>query len=126
MPIYKYLDVCTIHLTPSDLQELDNCWDKAIACGNKQFYIPQISPDAVYELGDLAISATANGYIVSIPIDNSDPIIVKQFIALLRHDGFMSDQFIKIIAYAIEHGAYMVVFDGDAVAEPDLFEIFND
>lgn len=126
MPIYKYLDVNTTHLTPSDLQELDNCWNKAISCGNKQFYIPQISPDIAYELGDLAISATANGYIVVIPMDNSDPIIVKQFIAMLKHDGFMSDHFIKIIEYAIEQGAYMVCFDGDAVSEPDLFDSHDD
>jgi hypothetical protein len=122
MPIYKYLDVSTAHITTKDLQYLDDRWGSAAACGNKQFYIPQITNDMAAELGDLAISATENGYIVMIPVDNSDPIIVKQFLAMLRHDGYLSDYFVKIIGYAIESGAYMVVFDADAVEEPGLFE----
>jgi hypothetical protein len=122
MPIYTYLDVSTAHITTKDLQYLDDRWGSAAAYGNKQFYIPQITPDIAAELGDLAISATETGYIVNIPIDNSDPIIVKQFLAMLRHDGYLSDHFVNIIGYAIESGAYMVCFDGDAVEEPGLFE----
>jgi hypothetical protein len=126
MPIYKYLDVSTAHITTKDLQYLDDRWDSATACGNKQFYIPQITPDIAAELGDLAISATETGYIVSIPVDNSDPIIVKQFLAMLRHDGYLSDHFVKIIEHAIECGTYMVCFDADAVEEPGLFETPED
>lgn len=122
MPIYKYLDVNSIHINYKDIRYLDDRWSHAAACGNKQFYIPQIATVMVSELGDLAVSATETGYIVRIPIDNSDPIIVKQFLAMLRHDGTVSDQFIKIIAYAIEQGAYMVCFDANAVEEPGLFE----
>lgn len=122
MPIYKYLDVSSVHITYKDLQYLDDHWSQAVFCGNKQFYIPQITPDIAAEIWDLAVSATETGYIVSIPIDNSDPSIVKQFLAMLRHDGYMSDHFINIIAYAIEQGAYMVCFDANAVEEPGLFE----
>jgi hypothetical protein len=122
MPIYKYLDVNSIHITTKDWQYLGDRWSHATACGNKQFYIPQITNDMAAELGDLAISATENGYIVMIPVDNSDPIIVKQFLAMLRHDGYLSDYFVNIIGYAIESGAYMVCFDADAVEEPGLFE----
>ena len=126
MPIYTYLDVNSIHITTKDLQYLDDRWDSATACGNKQFYIPQITNDRAAEIGDLSVSATVNGYIVMIPVDNSDPIIVKQFLAMLRHDGCLSDYFVKIIGYAIESRAYMVCFDADAVEEPDLFETPED
>ena len=124
MPIYKYLDVNSIHITNKDLRYLDDRWSQAIAYDKKlgQFYIPQITPDIAAEIGDLAVSATENGYIVMIPVDNSDPIIVKQFLAMLRHDGHLSDHFVNIIGYAIEQGAYMVCFDADAVEEPGLFE----
>ena len=122
MPIYKYLDVNSIHITNKDLRYLDDRWSQAIAYDKKQFYIPQITNDMAAELGDLAISATENGYIVMIPVDNSDPIIVKQFLAMLRHDGYLSDYFVKIIEHAIECGTYMVCFDADAVEEPGLFE----
>jgi hypothetical protein len=123
MPIVKCLELSTAHLSQADLDYLNKRaleWDPST--GEHIFYIPEKCDAFDSIVGELRIVPTGYGFIVFIPVDKSDKIVSKCFLAQLKHDGKVSDTFVAIIGYAIEQEAYIVSLDCDASEEPDLFK----